>query len=324
MIFAYVPTVQGLEKIQVETGTAIPPTSVWIDLLRPNRDEQLAAERLMGAEIPTRGEMGSIEASARFYEEPGALVMTTLFPIAAQTPDPEVSSVTFVISSKRLVTVRYGEPTSLSQFSHKATSTRDIAHTGPGVFVALLEIVVDRCADVMEEASANVDQMSLRVFESGISARKSALYQQAIKEQGRIGLQVSKMHDVCTGLSRMSLFLDVHSEKVSLQDKQRKLLKSFGRDVHSIKEHGDALDSRLSFLLDATIGLVNLEQNQTAKTYSVLGLIFLPPTLVASIYGMNFQSMPELSWQHGFEYALAMMGGLVLLTYLVLRLRRLL
>ncbi|MFD1695155.1 magnesium transporter CorA family protein [Roseibium aestuarii] len=324
MILAYVPNGTGLTRIEVAPGEDVPEAAVWIDLLRPTREEQQACEKLMGAEIPTRDEMRSIESSARFYEEPGGLVMTALLPIAARTHDPETSSVTFVLSQSRLVTVRHGEPVSITLFERKVGNLPPSAHSGPGIVVGLFEFIIDRCADVMEEASAKVDVMSQKVFEDGISARKSTLYKDAIKDQGRIGLQISKMHDVCTGLSRLLLFIDSRPEKVKFKDSQKRMLKTYGRDLHSIKEHGDALDNRLSYLLDATIGLVNLEQNQTAKTYSVLGLIFLPPTLVASIYGMNFRFMPELDWAYGFEYALAVMGGLVLVTYLVLRLRRLL
>ena len=324
MIIAYCPTSSGLSRIELAPGDPLPATSVWIDLYKPTHEEQLAAEKLMGAAIPTREEIASIETSARLYDEDGAIVMTALLPMAASTFDPALSSVTFVLSSKRLVTVRYGEPKSLDLCARKVQADTTIEHKGPAILFVLLDIIVNRCADVMEEVSGEYDELSMLVFEEGLTSRKTQSYQTAIKSQGRIGLQVSKMHDVCTSLSRMMLFLSSHAGKVTLSDAQVELCKMTGRDIHSIKEHGDALDSKLSFLLDATVGLVTLEQNQIIKIFSVLGVIFLPPTLIASVYGMNFTNMPELEWHHGFLFSIALMFGSVLVTFLFFRLKKLL
>lgn len=324
MIIAYCPTSSGLERIEVAAGKAPPSTSVWIDLVRPTPEEHKLAESLMGAEIPAKKELGSIETSARLYDEPGALVMMVMMPMAARIPDPELSSLTLVLSSKRLVTVRHGELQSVALCSKKVQTDRTIANTGPAVLSALMEIVIDRCADVMEEISVSFDRMSQTVFEEGISARKKDVYHEAIRTQGRIGLQVARMHDVCASLSRMLIYLDSHSAKVSLSDQQSKGFDMYARDLHSIKEHGDALDNKLSFLLDATIGLVNLEQNQIIKIFSVLGVVFLPPTLIASIYGMNFSNMPELSWQYGFLFSIGLMLGSVAVTYIYLKAKKLL
>jgi len=324
MIIAYCPSTSGLTRIELAPGDRLPTTSVWIDLVRPTHEEQQMAEKLMGAAIPTREEISSIETSARLYDEPGAIVMTAILPMAAKALDPELSSVTFVLSSKRLVTVRYGEPKSIALCARKVQADATIAHTGSAVFFTMLDIIVDRCADVMEEASSLYDSLSLQVFEVGLTSRKTTSYQAAIKEQGRIGLQVAKMHDVCASFSRMMLFLGSHAQKVSLSEDQVEQCRMAGRDIHSIKEHGDALDNKLSFLLDATVGLVTLEQNQIIKIFSVLGVIFLPPTLIASIYGMNFIHMPELKWHFGFFFSLALMFGSVAVTFLFFRMKKLL
>ncbi|MTI42713.1 magnesium transporter [Roseibium hamelinense] len=324
MIIAYCPASTGLQRVVLEEGQAIPANACWIDLFTPSKGEQIAAEQLMGAQIPTREEVASIETSARLYDEPGAIVMTALLPMAAENPDPSLSSVIFVLNAKRMVTVRYGEPRSLVIFSKKVQADISIAHTGPALFFAMLDIVVDRCADILEEASARYDKLSLQVFEEGLSSRKTTLYQDAIRAQGRIGLRTAKMHEVCASLSRVTLFLGTHSKKLNLSTDQIDMCKTIGRDIHSIKEHGDALDNNLSFLLDATIGLVTLEQNQIIKIFSVLGVIFLPPTLIASIYGMNFENMPELKWSLGFPFSIVLMGGSIALTFLFFRLKKLL
>jgi len=322
MIIAYCPSVDGLERVELAPGDVLPPTSVWIDLVAPTQEEQQTAEKLMGAEIPTRDEIASIETSERLYLEPGAVVMTAQLPIATRTIDPALSSVTFVVNSKRLVTVRYGEPRSITIVSKKVQSDKTIAHRGPAVLFALLDVIVDRCADEMESASARYDELAVEVFGDGLNTRKTASYQIAIKRLGQVGLHVSKMHDVCTGLSRMLLYMGTNAGRLGLADQQVADCKMYGRDIHSIKEHGDALDNKLAFLLDATVGLVTLEQNQISKIFTVLGLIFLPPTLIASIYGMNFTNMPELEWQQGFLFSLGMMFVSVVLTFLFFRWKR--
>ncbi|POF34869.1 CorA family divalent cation transporter [Roseibium marinum] len=324
MIIAYCPSVKGLERIELAPGAPLPTTSVWIDLVSPTQEEQKAAEKLMGAEIPTRDEIASIETSERLYVEPGAVVMTAQLPISTRTIDPAVSSVTFVLNAKRLVTVRYGEPKSIAIVSRKVQSDPTIAHVGPAVFFAMLEVIVDRCADEMESASREFDELSVEVFEVGLNTRKTDSYQVAIKRVGRIGLHVAKMHDVCASLSRALLFLSTHSKRLGLSEEQSSDCKMHGRDIHSIKEHGDALDSKLNFLLDATVGLVTLEQNQIAKIFTVLGLIFLPPTLIASIYGMNFANMPELHWEKGFLFSIGLMFVSVVVTFVFFRWKRLL
>ncbi|MCX2723685.1 magnesium transporter CorA family protein [Roseibium salinum] len=319
MIIAYCPSTTGLERIELPPGAPLPSTSVWIDLVSPTHEEQLAAEKLMGAEIPTREEIASIETSERLYVEPGAVVMTAQLPIATRMIDPAVSSVTFVLNTKRLVTVRYGEPKSIVILSKKVQFDATIAHRGPAVFFAMVDIIVDRCADEMESASTWYDELSIQVFGEGLNTRKTGSYQVAIRRLGQIGLHVSKMHDVCTSLSRVMLFLSAHAKRVGLSEEQTAECKMYSRDIHSIKEHSDALDNKLSFLLDATVGLVTLEQNQITKIFTVLGVIFLPPTLIASIYGMNFSNMPELQWQQGFAYSLALMFASVIATFLFFR-----
>ncbi|WP_305984311.1 magnesium transporter CorA family protein [Roseibium sp. MMSF_3544] len=324
MIIAYCPSVKGLERIELAPDAPLPATSVWIDLVSPTKDEQKAAEKLMGAEIPTREEIASIETSERLYVEPGAVVMTAQMPMATRTLDPILSSVTFVVNAKRLVTVRYGEPKSISILAKKVQADPTIAHLGPAVLFALLDIIVDRCADEMESASARYDELALQVFGDGLNMRKTASYQIAIKQLGQVGLHVAKMHDVCTSLSRVLLFMNTHAKRLGLTDIQATDVKTYGRDIRSIKEHADALDNKLAFLLDATVGLVTLEQNQISKIFTVLGVVFLPPTLIASIYGMNFANMPELNWEQGFLFAIGLMVVSVIATFMFFRWKRLL
>lgn len=324
MIIAYCPSVDGLERIELAEDASLPVTSVWIDLISPTDTERQKAEHLMGAKVPTREDITSIETSERLYLEPGAVVMTANLPVEAKPLNPIESSVTFVLNAKRLATVRYGEPGSLTFLSKKVQSDNTIAHKGPAIMFALLDIAVDQCAEEMENASSRYDGVAVRVFEDDFNTRKSTGYRAAIKQLGQIGLKVAKLHDVCASLARLLLYMTNHADRLALNEEQIADCKSFSRDIHSIKEHGDALDNKLTFLLDATVGLVSLEQNQIAKIFTVLGLIFLPPTLIASIYGMNFVNMPELQWEQGFLFSIGLMVTSVAVTFFLFRWMRLL
>lgn len=324
MIVAFCPTSQGLERIELEDGVCLPATSVWIDLVCPTAEEQSAAEKLMGAKIPTREAIASIETSERLYQEPGAVVMTAQLPMAKYSEDPALPSVTFVLNAKRMVSVRYGDPMALDILSRKVQADNSIAHQGPALMFALLDIIVDRCADEMETASTRYDALAFKTFGENFNTRKTARYKSAIQQIGQIGLQVAKMHDIFASLTRLLLFMSTHATRLDLNKEQIRDCKIYSRDIHSIKEHGDALDNKLTFLLDATVALVTLEQNQISKIFTVLGLIFLPPTLIASVYGMNFVNMPELKWEQGFLFSVGLMCFSVLLTFLLFRWKRLL
>lgn len=324
MITAFLPTARAMEAVSVAPGNTIPATALWVDLHSPTPAERKAAESLIGIEIPTPEDMAAIETSERLYEDNGVLVMTAVMPMAVREPDPKVSSLTFVLTARRLVTVRYGDPKSIAMSARRAQTDGSVPHTGPGAMFMLLESIIDRAADEVEKASSEYDLMAMKVFEGGVSARKSADYKEAIKTIGRIGLKIAKMHDVCATIARLMLFLSFHRSTVSLTQQQSAACKSIGRDIQSIKQHADALDAKLNFLLDATVGLVTLEQNQIIKLFSVLAVIFLPPTLIASIYGMNFEIMPELKWVYGYPFSLVVMVASVALTFLYFRWQKLL
>ncbi len=324
MITAFLPAARGMERVAIQPGSRIPSTVLWLDLASPTPAERKAAEELVGVEIPTPEDMAAIETSERLYEEGGVLVMTAVMPMAVREPDPKISSLTFVLSSRRLVTVRYGDPKSITLTAKRALVDGTVPHSGPGAMFLHLDSIIDRLADEVERASSDYDSLCVKVFEGGVSARKSGDYKEAIKAMGLIGLKVAKLHDVCGTLARLLLFLAFHRETVALTVVQVAACKSIGRDVQSIKEHADALDNKLSFLLDATVGLVTLEQNQIIKLFSVLAVIFLPPTLIASIYGMNFDIMPELKWAFGYPYSIGVMVLSIAVTFLYFRWQKLL
>ena len=320
MITAYRLENGTLQTSQELSGTA----PFWIDIVKATAEERALVEQATGLEVPTREEMIEIEASSRLYAEKDSLFMTATLPNISAQPTPATATVTFVINTRQLLTVRHGEPKSIDLFRQRLAKDVALAASPTNALMGLLDVIVDRIADLVELAAGDVDTMSSTIFGAGISARRSGDYKDAINRIGSTGIRLGKVHDSIAALTRLIHFLTQGAETACLSRTQRSHLKSLARDLQSIKEHGTSLDNKLNFLLDATVGLVNLEQNQIIKIFSVVAVIFMPPTLIASVYGMNFADMPELRWHLGYEFSIGLMLVSAVVTLGFFRLKKLL
>ncbi len=277
---------------------------VWLDLMEPTGDEEAQVEAALGIDVPTREEMAEIEISSRLYEEDGALFMTAVLPAKTAADQPLLLPVTFVRVGDRLVTVRYHEPRAFHAFSARLERTHELVASGAEVMLGLLDVVVDRLADILETAGAAIDGISRQVFgEARGKPIGTAELRELVRGLGRNGNLVSKVRDSLVSLDRLAVFFAQHEGRSGAG----KRIKTIARDVHSLTSHADFLAQKITFILDATLGLVNIEQSAIIKIVSVVAVVFLPPTLVASIYGMNFEVMPELAWDLGYPLALGLM-----------------
>jgi magnesium transporter len=293
-----------------ENPTTVEPNTVWVDLLNPTRDEDVLVERTLGIAIPTREEMAEIEASSRLYQETGAHYMTALVLHQADNPqDPaKATPITFILSGQRLVTVRYAEPRALKMFVSRAQKKDAACMSGTAVLVGLLESIIDREADRVERMQGEVDQLSQTIFGGkGGERTRSLRFDVNIRMIGREGELTSRSRESLLTLGRLLTYLaQVMTERGD--DKALKArLKTANRDVQSLADHIGYLSAKITFLLDATLGMINNEQNSIIKIFSVLAVALMPPTLVGTIYGMNFQHMPELHWAYGYPLALVLM-----------------
>lgn len=282
---------------------------VWIDLLRPTKEEEDSIEQLIGVGIPTREEMEEIEISSRLYAENGAYVMTATLPAQADGDRPEMLPVTFVLAGTRLVTVRYHEPRAFQTFPLRAEKADMGCTSGETILISLLEAIVDRLADVLERASRDVIDVSQDIFHSTEkkASKRDRDFQEILQRIGSKEDLVSKIQDSLLTLQRLSGFLaNVVGKEINGKD-VRARVKTLSRDVISLSDHASFQTQKITFLLDATLGMINIQQNAIIKIVSVAAVVFLPPTLVASIYGMNFEIMPELKWFIGYPFALGLM-----------------
>ena len=314
MLSAYVPHGSSLERLPVGEGAEVPPSAVWIDLATPAIGEDKTVERLVGIEIPTREEMQEIEVSSRLYVENGARYMTATLMCQSDTVSPRTTPITFILAGHRLVTVRYDEPRPFMIVGHKLGRICPQNVTGEIVLMDLLDAVIDRSADILERVGLEIDQVSHDIFDpSGAADRRS--YTDILKTIGSKGDLTSKVRESLVSIGRLVLFLANEADNLKWAKDMRAQLKSMQRDVGSLSDHATYLTNKIQFLLDAMLGMVSLEQNNIIKIFSVAAVVFMPPTLIASIYGMNFRHMPELDWEFGYPIAFVVMVIAAVLPY---------
>jgi magnesium transporter len=318
MIAIFAPCDSALKKSGPLDLAALPENAVWIDLDKPTPAEDQAVERLAGIAVPTREDMQEIEISSRLYIENGARYMTASLMCAADTDSPRITPVTFILSNHRLVTVRYDAPKPFMLVENKLARGTAPGANGETVLLELLDAVIDRCADILERAGADVDAVSHAIFEPEGAARTghAKRYSDILIAIGRKGDLTSKVRESLVSIGRLVTFVTADADSVKWSKEMRAQLKTMQRDVASLTDHASYLSNKITFVLDAMLGVVNLEQNNIIKLFSVMAVVLMPPTLIASIYGMNFKIMPELEWTHGYSYALIAMLLAAALPYL--------
>ncbi|MCQ4270363.1 magnesium transporter CorA family protein [Pseudomonas kuykendallii] len=315
MITYYLPSSEGLRACHPDDLGELPAEALWIDLLNPTPAEEKLVEKALGMGVPTREEMAEIEDSSRFYEENGALYMTTSVVTGITEKHPRSEESSFVLSERWLVTVRYSEMTAFRTFVNKAARQADCHQNSDMLFASLLDSMVDRIADVLEELQAQLNSLSQHIFsETRERAQEKADLQRVIKDLGRYNSLLAKLNESLLSIGRQITYVR-QAGNGWLSEAARTWLKSSERDVRSLNDYQTKMSGEIVFLLDVTLGLINIEQNSIIKVFSIAAVLFLPPTLVGTVYGMNFKVMPELDWTLGYPMALGMMVGSALLSY---------
>ena len=287
---------------QPTLGEPLPDGIVWADLLEPTREDVLLIKQIAGIDVPTPEEMREIEPSSRLYREGLALFMTASVLNHADSPDPETRAITFVLADGMMTSIRYSTPTPFLTFQTRIQSQPELCASAEIALVELLDSIVDRIADTLEGIDAHVSALSKSIF--ALEQRRD--YTEELKTIGLNAVRCSKVDESLVGLSRLLTFFDANMRQIG-QKQVRPRVKDLQRDIVSLMGYVERMSEKLQLLLDATLGLVNIQQNNIIKIFSVIAVVFLPPTLVASIYGMNFHLMPELDWDLGYPLALLLM-----------------
>jgi len=281
---------------------------VWIDLLQPTQEEDRFVEEVLMVDIPTRAEMREIEPSNRFYQEKGAYFMTASIVYNVEAPVPSISPITFILAGDRLVTVRYGEPKAFPLYLQRVDKGDAPCATGAFIMIGLLEALIHRKADLIERIQDEVDKLAQSVFDlRGGQQTRNRRLDVTLKRIGKAGDITARAEESATSLNRLLHFFVQATHERGDDPRVRQRIKAVHRDINSLMDHTRFLSGRIAFLLDATLGTISNEQNQIIKLFSVMAVVLLPPTLIASIYGMNFKHMPELDWALGYPWALGLM-----------------
>jgi magnesium transporter len=300
----FVPGATGLDRLAITAGEPLPDNALWLDLYQPSVEEEQQVERSLGIEVPSRDEMREIESSNRLYEENGALHMTATLVTKLDTDQAVSTQVTFILAGTRLVTSRYADPLPFVRFTAFVQTHLGACTSASQLLAGLLEAIVNRIADVLEKIGSDAEAISARVFvRRRVRAHDSRLELEQIGQGGEL---VSKARESLVSLSRLLAFLEQNPD-TKLPQESRASLRTVSRDVVALSDHATFLGDKVQFLLDATLGMVTIDQNNILKIFSVVAVFMLPPSLIGAFYGMNFAYIPWLHERWGVWAALGMM-----------------
>ena len=316
MLKAFTCPDQHLQPITAPPDDDALRAAVWIDLVSPTPDEAAAVAAATGFTVPTEASAGEIEASSRLATRDGVLYLSMPLILRSEAGTRGVPA-GFVLSPKQLLTVRFAPSSVFDAFAGHTSRNEDI-HPGPThVLVGLLEAIVDRQADVLEQVAHELDGISHRIFAMGVRKgggrkREDATLRVTLGQIGRLGDLISHVRDTLVGAGRIGPYME-HAALAWLPADLPPRLKTLQQDIASLNDFDTHLNDKLQFLLDATMGFINIAQNNLMKVMTIASVAGIPPVLVAGIYGMNFKNIPEYDWIFGYAYGL----GLIVLTTLI-------
>lgn len=322
MLDAYALGPSGPSKLDTTADEAVPAEAGWIDLMQPSPAEARKAEAQLGAALPTREEAEEIEFSSRFYAEHGAVFMTATVLTGVDKGQPTLVPLTLAVAGDRQVaTLRYDDLRAHSQFLRRAVKPGSICASVPSVFLGVLEAVVDRTADVLERISGDVDRINREIFAARRERRRERRLDAFIDDIGTQGDLAAKARVSLASLERLIQYASLTLKGAFAKGGNKNRLKLIGRDIRSLEDHVSFLSNKITFLLDAILGLISVEQNEVIRVLTVAATIFFPPTLIGTVYGMNFADMPELGWDLGYPLAIGLMVASAVLPYLYFKRR---
>lgn len=320
MLNAYALQNGGLVRVPAAAGAVPPPEALWIDLFEPTPEEERLIETTLRIDVPTREEMREIESSNRSYEEEGGVYLTSTIVTKLDTDAPQNTQVTFILREGRLITNRYTDPLPFRRYIAYAERHGSSCNSGPAILAGLIESIVNRIADVIERVGSDLDGVSAKVFSHARRRRGGRDFRELLEAIGRSGELIAKARESLMSLGRVLAFVQ-QSTLVQHSQEVRTRLRTLSRDVIAMSDHASFLGNNVSFILDATLGMISIDQNNILKIFSVVTVFLLPPSVIGAIWGMNFAHIPWAHESWGFLAALALMVASALIPYLIFKRR---
>jgi magnesium transporter len=297
MLTVYTRSGQTLTRKLVNLRAELPQDAVWVDLNDPTDQERNWVKEQYGQELQFIEELGDIEASSRYYRDATGLHINLYF-LALENGLARNVNVAFTLNQQRLFTLRTDELPEIRTFFSNCARNAGEYPNAPSMLLGLVATRLGMMADVYEKLQKDLDGVSGSIFRTNSAGMTHALEALAriedINGKSRLGLMENKR--AYSNLSR-NADIPVNAEFMS----------EVLRDVESLMNFSDFLAERTKFLMDAAMGMINIAHNKRLNVFTVLSVVLMPPTLIASIYGMNFQHMPELKWLWGYPMALLLM-----------------
>lgn len=282
---------------------------LWIDLLSPTMKEQKAVENFMEINLQTRQQIEEIESSSKYSETENAIICNSNF-FVPQEEGFSVEPVSFIVTEGVLISVRSAEFRTFTEAAKRLQMNYRAYVTGYHMLISIFEIRIDYDADLVEALARSIASLSKEISGSDridrtILTRISHLQENTMS----IRENIFDRQRILSGIQRSERFPNDIYPRLQLMIK----------DVNSLISHADFSSERLDYMQDTTLGLINIEQSNVTKIFTVAALFFMPPTMIASVYGMNFDGIQELHWEYGYQFALGLMVAVSLLTYLFFR-----
>ena len=289
-------------------GAAAVASAVWIDLLQPTAEEIAWVSAATGLRVPTESQVSEIESSSRLAFEGGAFYLSAPLVAVDTDGEHELTPVGFVLSSRVLLTIHFVPLAAFDAYRDEVAARPP--QNAEEALLRIFELIVDRAADNLERAGGACDELSRATFNGGRGRAKgtkkiATKLSATLRRIGATAEQVSRVRDELLGLRRIGDYLG-ESGIAGAPQLNAMRLKAIEADIASLTDYEAHLWVKLQFLLDATLGFINIEQNEIVKTLTIASVVGIPPVLVAGIYGMNFRVMPELRWALGYPMALAL------------------
>ncbi|HBK07340.1 MAG TPA: magnesium transporter [Acetobacteraceae bacterium] len=300
-----------------ETGSADAlRNAVWIDLRNATPDEIGLVQQATGLNVPSEADVSEIETSSRLATRGGALYLSMSLIQFADTGARGVSA-GFVLSPDRLITVRFAPSRIFETYAEHLPRGSASSEGSAHIFVGLMEAIVDRQADVLEQVRADLDTISQQIFAMGTNLKggrkaEDATLRRTLGQLGHIGHLISHVRETQVGAARIVPYVEARAADWLPKALTPRLV-TLRQDIASVSDFDTHLNDKLQFLLDATLGFINIAQNNVMKVMAIASVVGIPPVLIAGIYGMNFKNIPEYDWAWGYAWG----WGLIILTTLI-------
>ena len=296
--------------------------AVWVDLVEPTEAERTAFEQAFGLRVPTKEQLAEIETTSRLRIDQGALYMTAPLIFAGEN-EPWIPVPTgFVLAKHVLLTVRFANSAAFNTVAAEVGASAELAPAH--AFARLLEVLVDRMADLLEGSARDLDDASHVIFRPDAPqqtlARETAQLRRLMIRTGRTSERMARIHYTLVCLDRMAKFTGDRCCDWLAPDIASRL-HTVSSDITSLIHFAEGLVSRVQLLQDAATGIISIDQNNVMKVLTVASVVGIPPILVVGVYGMNFKHMPELDWTWGYPYALALLVVSVLVPLIWFKLK---